>query len=272
MSLGLIVDDCGHQEFLGKTRKLPTAFSAKGLDDAPPAWFPPLIVEFQGNTNSCAGHTSALASSHANYVKTGEIIRFSRRFAYVTAQAEGGFSGRDQGTSIESLRQAQGKYGCCLEVDDPFTERYNSGWARGAADLAALHRHHGDAPYDLRDWDLAMSWLTDRRPILIGTKWYSGQDSCGAVEDLRTVRSGKFRGYHARLLVGWDRVSRAEAGLKCQNSHGDQWADRGRSTIARDAWEWWADDPNFCAIGFNTIDEVEPQRRSWKNSKVGDVC
>lgn len=270
--LGLVVDDCGHAEFLENMRTPPVTFGAADLDGIAASWFPPLIVESQESTNSCAGHTSALASSHANYVETGEVIRFSRRFAYITAQAEGGFIGRDQGTSIESLRAAQEKYGCCLETDDPFSTIYTPEWTKKAASRAAEHKHHGEAPYDLRDWDRAVDWVTDKRCILIGTRWYSGQDSCGAIEDLRTVRSGVFRGYHARLIVGWDRVSRAELGLKCQNSHSDQWADRGRSTITRDAWEWWLRDPNFCAIGFNAIDEVEPQRRSWKKSTAGDVC
>lgn len=270
--LGLLVEDCGHAEFLGSVQSPPAIFGAVDLDSIPKSWFPPLIVESQGSTNSCAGHTSALASSHANYVATGEVVRFSRRFAYITAQSEGGFIGSDQGTSIESLRNAQDRYGCCLEVDDPFTTQYRPTWSQDAAKHAAKHKHHGDAPYDLRDWDRAVDWATDKRCILIGTRWQSGQDSCGAIEDIRTVKSGVFRGYHARLIVGWDRVSRAELGLKCQNSHSERWADGGRSTITREAWEWWLRDPNFCAIGFNAIDEVEPQRRSWKKSTVGDVC
>lgn len=269
--LGLLVEDCGHLETINSLNRVPTTFGAVDRRTLPKRWWPPLIVESQGMTNSCAGHTSALASSHSNFVTTGDVVRFSRRFAYVTAQSVGGFSGRDQGTSIASLLEAQETFGCCTEVDDPFTERYSPRWSAEAANHAANHKHHGDVPYDLRDWDQAIEWLTDRRCILMGTLWTTGQDGCNGIEDRHTGSSGSRRGYHARLLMGWDTID-GELAPKCQNSHGQDWGDGGRSTIARDLWDWWLKDPNFVCIGFNAIDEIEPKRRSWKYSHAGDRC
>lgn len=269
--LGLLVDNCKHVETIASLNKVLVTFGAADRSNLPPEWSPPLFVESQGMTNSCAGHTSALASSHANYVTTGEVVRFSRRFAYVTAQVCGGFNGRDQGTSIASLLRAQQEYGCCLEEDDPFTERYRGSWDDPAARKAAQHKHHGDAPYDLRDWDRAIDWLTDRRCILMGTRWYSGQDQCTGVEDKHCGSLGQFRGYHARLLIGWATLSNMLC-PKVQNSHGRQWGKDGKADITPDLWEWWQRDPNFVCIGFNRIDEVEPKRRSWTYSKVGDTC
>lgn len=269
--LGLIVEDCGHLELLNSLNQVPTTFGAADRRALPKQWWPPLIVENQGRTNSCAGHTSALASSHSNFVQTGEVVRFSRRFAYVTAQAEGGFSGRDGGTSIQSLLDAQKKYGDCLEVTDPFTEHYNPNWSSEAEAQAAKHRHRGDSPYDLRDWDQAIEWLTDRRCILMGTLWVTGQDGCRGIEDRATGSSGQRRGYHARLLVGWDTLD-GELSPRVQNSHGEQWADGGRATITHSLWDWWLRDPNFVCVGFNEIGEVAPTRRSWKYSRAGDKC
>jgi hypothetical protein len=269
--LGLLVEDCGHLELLNSLNTVPVTFGAVDRRSLPKRWWPPLIVENQGRTNSCGGHTSALASSHANYVQTGQVVRFSRRFAYVTAQHLGGFSGRDGGTSIESLIRAQTQFGDCLEVDDPFTEAYNPGWSDEAAAHAAKHKHRGDIPYDLRDWDKAIEWLTDRRSILMGTLWTTGQDVCRGIEDRSVGTSGKRRGYHARLAVGWD-TSEGEICPRIQNSHGEQWADGGRSTVTPDLWEWWCRDPYFVCIGFNEIGEVEPVRRSWRFSRAGDSC
>ena len=124
--------------------------------------------------------------------------------------------------------------------------------------------------YDCRDWETAIQWLTDQRPIIIGTSWYSGQDSCGAVEDRRTA-SGSFRGYHARCLVGWDTLN-GELCPVVQNSHGASWGANGRAVITSDLWHSWQQDHNFFAFGFGLIDEVEPQRRSYLTSKAGDSC
>jgi hypothetical protein len=267
--LGLVIDD-RHQPTINSFAAVPVTFGATPAD-VPPRWVPPLIVESQGRTNSCAGHSEALACSHANYVATGEVIRFSRRFAYLTAQKEGGFSGRDGGTSILSTLLAATKYGCCREATCPFQEAYSTRIAQECYTEAANHRHHGETRYDCRDWDTAIAWLTDRRAIIIGTKWTSAQQGCNGIESLAVGSSGSFRGYHARTLIGWDTLDGMLVPV-VQNSHGQQWADHGRAKITRDLWAWWLRDPNTFALGFNRIDEIEPVRRDWSESKPGDAC
>lgn len=266
--LGLIIDDT-HEATINSFRSVPVSFCA-APSDLPERWFPPLVVENQGGTSSCAGHAEALACSHSNFVTTREIKRFSRRFAYITSQTIGNFLGRDAGTSIASTIAAATKYGCCLEETCPFFDGYDIGISKQSFDEAVQHKHHGDLAYDCRDWDTMIAWLTDRRPIIIGTRWYSGQDACSGVEDKR-CSSGSFRGYHARCLIGWDTLN-GELVPVVQNSHGQQWADHGRSIITRDQWDFWGKDANFCAFGFTLIDEVAPARRDWSSVKSGDVC
>lgn len=267
--LGLLIDD-ETRDYVATSPQVPVSFGAGA--DVEPRWLPPLVVENQGGTSSCAGHAIALAMSHANFVATGEVLRFSRRFGYITSQkASGRFLGKDQGTSIVSTIAAATQYGCCLESTCPFQERYDTNLSREAYEEAAQHKHHGELRYDCRDWDTAINWLTDHRCIVIGTRWMSGQDACTGIEDRRVGTSGNFRGYHARLLTSWD----THDGMlvpRVQNSHGVRWADHGRALILRDLWDVWRNDQNFFALGVTRIDEVEPKRKSWIESKAGDVC
>lgn len=266
--LGLILSD-DHEQTVNSFHAVPVAFGA-APSDLPPRWFPPLMVESQGRTNSCVGHAGALACAHANFVATGEALRFSRRFAYITAQSEGGFIGADGGTSILSTLLATTKYGCCLESDCPFQEQYDTRISKRAYDLATLRQHLGETRYDCRSLETAMRWVSDKRPIVIGTRWMSGQDACSGIEDKRCGTSGSFRGYHGRLIVGWDTIG-GELVPVCQNSHGQRFADHGRSRITPDLWHEWQKDSAFFALGFNRIEEVEPTRKSWSQSQPGDA-
>lgn len=267
--LGLLVENCNHIETLAGLSQIPVTFGVIP-SDLPSEWVPPLAVESQGRTNSCVGHSEAIACAHANYVKTREVVRFSRWFAYITAQKAGGFFGRDQGTSVQSALVAATNTGCCLESDCPFPNDYNTSISSNAYTVAARHKHHGSTAYDCRDWDRMLQWITDRRSVIIGTKWYAGQDACKGVET-RATSSGAFRGYHARTLVGWKTVSGMIVPV-VQNSHGTQWGIGGRAPVTRDQWEFWRQDPNFAAFGYNEIDEVQPARRSWIESRPGDKC
>jgi len=266
--LGLIIDE-RHEATINSFESVPALFGVG--DNVPDEWYPPLVVENQGRTNSCAGHSLALAFAHSNYMETLEVKRFSRRFAYITSQIEGGFVGRDQGTSITSTLDASVKYGCCLEEDCQFTERYSTTIDARAYDVAAKHKHLGDRRYDCRDYGTAINWLTDRRCIVIGTKWMENQNWCSGIEDLKTGSGGRFQGYHARLLIGF----RKHDGALCpvvQNSHSKNWGMNGRAIITPDLWDWWRKDPNFFALGFGRINEVQPHRLSWTISNVGDRC
>lgn len=265
--LGLIVQEIEkqHQEFVNSLGKLPVAFGDADKNNLPKSTDTDTEVYDQLSTNSCAGNELAGLFTEQQRVQTGEPIRYSPWFAYLTAQMEGGFFGKDQGTSISSTIDAANKYGCCLEELCPNQGWYNTKISKQAYEDAANHKHIGTL-IDLRDWDEMISWITDMRGVAIGTKWFSSQDNMRSdtwIETLTRASNGSFRGYHARYLFYWETLD----GIlcpRCRNSHGKGWARNGRSVITRETWEWWRRDPNFAAYGFSKINERIPKRQDLR--------
>ena len=279
--LGLLVDrdldgnlrpewESQHQLTINSYEQPPESFCAGATSDIPDEWWSPITAWHQGQTNSCAGHAEAAAFTHENWVQTGsqlqrdpsEVITFSPWYCYLTAQRAGGFFGRDGGTSITSTIKAATNDGACLEKLLPRPNHYNTNISETAREDAKQHHHLGELNVDLRDFDKAVAWLTDKRGIIIGTRWYSAQGGVRDVESLSLGKSGGFRGYHARFLTGWQKLG----GIYCPrvlNSHGTNWGRQGRATIERELWEWWRKDANFFALGFGKIQERIPKRRDW---------
>ena len=263
--LGLIVTEIEkeHQELINSFKAPPVAFKLKDRSSLPSSADSAFQVYDQGGTSSCAGNALAGLFTEQQNIQTGELIRYSAWFAYITAQKEGGFLGSDGGTSISSTIQAGTKYGCCLESLCRLPSRYTTSLSQQAYDDAAQHKHLGEGLVDLRAWEDMIDWITDARGLEIGTKWYSSQDSMNSgswIETKARASGGAFRGYHARQLFYWETID-GEICPKCRNSHGDRWAKNGRSVITRELWDWWKKDANFCAYGFCNINERIPQRR-----------
>lgn len=257
--LGLIISS-DHEATVNSFDAVPVSFKAKDLSNIAD-WESPIEPWNQQQTSSCAGHAGAANFTHRQYVETQECIKYSPWFSYITSQKRGGFFGRDGGTSIKSVIDAATNDGCCLESLCQRPQSYNTNIAPIAVADAKEHKHIGGV-VDLRDWDTAVDWLTDRRSIVIGTRWYSAQANVKAVESKALGTGGSFRGYHARALIGF----RSCGGTICPrvlNSHGAGWGENGKSTIERELWEWWNRDANFCALGFTDINERIPQRRDW---------
>ena len=259
--LGLIVDDCQHIETINGFDAVPVSFRVKDLSSVVD-WESPIEVMNQGQTNSCAGHAGAANFSHRQYVETGEVVKYSPWFSYITSQrASRQFIGRDGGTSIKSVIDAATLDGCCLESMCLRPSRYTTALASEAVRDAAAHKHVGGV-VDLRDWTTCLDFLTDRRSVVIGTRWYSTQANVRDIETKALGSSGSFRGYHARALIGWATIG-GVVSPRVLNSHGDGWGTNGRATIERELWEWWKRDANFFALGFTDINERIPKRRDW---------
>lgn len=267
--LGLLVDEtpeieASHMQALSSLMSVPPAFCA---GETPPDFESPIPAWDQDSTSSCAGHAGAANFTHRQYVETGEIIKYSPWFSYITSQNRGGFTGRDGGTSIQSVIDAATLDGCCLEELCQRPQRYSTSLSRDAIRDAAAHKHIGRA-VDLREFDVLMAWLYDKRSAVIGTLWTTGLDSVdGPMETLRHGKEETRRGYHARALIGHRK------GLPVVlNSHGTGWGENGRACIEQDLWEWWKKDPYFVALGFLDINERVPKRRSYLESRAGDRC
>jgi hypothetical protein len=257
--LGLIITP-DHEDTINALAQVPAAFCA-AAGDVPDEWQSPIKPWHQGATSSCAGHAGAANFTHRQFVETGELVRYSPWFSYLSAQKRGGFFGRDGGTSIKSVIDAATLDGCCLESLCPRPNHYVTTLLPDALNDAAQHKHLG-AAVDLRDWETMLSWLFDRRSVVIGTTWYSGQANVENVEMLSQARGGSFRGYHARALIGWRKLD-GGASPVVLNSHGKEWGQNGRALIARETWEWWRKNANFVALGFTDITERLPKRRDW---------
>lgn len=252
--LGLILTP-DHESFVNSFSKLPAAFCAAG--DPVPDFQSPVPVFNQSGTSSCAGHAGAANFIHRQYVETGDVIKFSPWYSYITSQKRGGFFGRDGGTSIRSVVDAATLDGCCLESLCKRPDRYDTNLSREAVSDAAEHKHLGEV-VDLRDVNSLMSWLYDFRSAIIGTKWLSGQSSVRDRETLRHANGGSFQGYHARALIGH------KGGCPVVlNSHGSSWGVDGRAVLDLDVIEHWLRDPNYVCLGFTDINERVPKRRDF---------
>lgn len=258
--LGLIISD-DHEATINSLAQVPAAFCAVEAGEHPDAFESPIEPWNQARTSSCAGHAGAANFTHRQWVETGEVITFSPWFSYVTSQKRGGFFGRDGGTSIRSVIDAATLDGCCLEALCRRPDHYDTTLTADAITDASRHKHLGQA-VDLRDWDTMLAWLLDRRSVVIGTTWYSGQSGVANVEMLSQAKGGSFRGYHARALIGFRQLDGATVPVVL-NSHGAGWGKNGRALIARETWDWWRKDAKFVALGFTDIDERIPKRRAW---------
>lgn len=267
--LGLLITE-DHEATINSLASLPVAFGAADIDSLPDEWSSPIEAWHQGSTSSCAGHAGAANFTHRQWVETGELIRYSPWFCYLRSQKRGGFFGRDGGTSIKSVIDSATLDGDCLESLCPRPDRYSTDISEQAVADAAAHKHHGE-PVDLRDWQRMIDWLTDRRSIVIGTKWMEGQRGCKGIETKSIGTSGRFLGYHARAGCGFKK-SGGEIVPIILNSHGKAWGHNGRSIIMHELWDEWLKDVNFVALAFTDIDEREPKRRDWSQSKAGDSC
>jgi hypothetical protein len=259
--LGLIISD-DHEATINGFDSVPLTFRVKDLSSVVAAWESPIEVMNQGQSNSCAGHAGAANFNHRQYVETGEAVKYSPWFSYITSQrASKQFFGRDGGTSIKSVIDAATLDGCCLESMCARPSRYSTTLTQDAVRDAAAHKHIGGV-VDLRDWDTVIDWLTDRRSVVIGTKWYSTQSNVRDIETKSLGSGGSFRGYHARALIGWATIN-GVISPRVLNSHGAGWGTNGRATIERELWDWWKRDANFFALGFTDINERIPKRRDW---------
>ena len=262
--LGLIISD-DHIETINSFDVVPVSFKAKDLTGLPAAWESPIEAMNQQQSNACAGYAGAANFNHRQFVETGECIKYSPWFSYITSQKRSDrFFGKDGGTSIRSVIDAATNDGCCLESACSRPSRYNTMLSQEATRDAAEHKHIGGV-VDLRDWDTVIDWLTDRRSVVIGTKWYSMQSNVRDIETKSLGSGGSFRGYHARALIGWATIN-GVISPRVLNSHGASWGENGRATIERDLWGWWERDANFFALGFTDINERIPARRKdWSS-------
>jgi len=271
--LGLVISP-DHEATIASLAQTPVSFRVKDLDSLPREWMSEIPVRNQGSFSCCVGGGLSGCFEHRQWVETGEFVRSSMWQAYIESQRASGFLGSDQGAALHGALEAAGRVGVALNSLCPMPSSYTTHIPEEAIRDAANHKHLGNKAYDARSWDVMVDWVTNKDPLLFGGIWTSALDQLNPSDYIirpKHLKSGTRRGYHAEYLCGWEYVD----GILCpriRNTHGEGHARGGVAVISRDAWDVYMQDPNTVVLAFGDIQEREPKRRSWAESKPGDEC
>lgn len=271
--LGLVISD-DHLATLERAEPTPAKFavSSDELNKLPREWHAEIPVRNQGAFSCCVGGGLSGCFEHSNLVETGEFVRRSMWQAYISAQRACGMAGRDQGATLHGALKAAGEVGVCRDELCPMPSSYTTGVSEKAIADAKKHKHL-TVTWDARPWDKAVDWATNQNPILIGGLWTDRHSSINAHNPIEkpSVYSGRSRGYHCRRVCGFIFID-GKLYLQVQNTHGPNFGKNGISYIGEDTWAVLACDPYFVALIVGDTEEIEPQRKSWLESKPGDSC
>ena len=271
--LGLVIAD-DHAATLERIEPTPAKFavSVDELDKLPREWHSDIPARNQGSFSSCVGGGLSGCFEHSNLGETGEFKRRSMWQAYISSQRACGMSGRDGGASLSGALTAAGSVGVCTNELCPMPTSYTTGISEAALTNAGQHRHM-TTTWDARPWEKAVDWTTNKNAILIGGLWTDRHSAIKVTDPIErpSIYSGNRRGYHCRYVCGWI-ILEGKLYLQVRNSHGPAFGKNGISYIGEDTWAVLTRDPNFVALIVGDTEEIEPQRKSWNESKPGDNC
>lgn len=271
--LGFVVTD-DHLATLERAEPTPERFavSSDELKSLPREWHADIPTRNQGSFSCCVGGGLSGCFEHSNLVETGEFVRRSMWQAYISSQRACGMVGSDRGASLRGALQAAGEVGVCREDLCPMPSRYTTTVPEAALSNARQHKHLTQT-WDARQWSKAVDWATNKNPILIGGLWTDRHASINARNPIETpsIYSGRSKGYHCRRVCGWIFID-GKLYLQVHNTHGNGFGLNGISYMGEDTWGVLNRDPNFVALILGDTEEIEPTRKSWSESKPGDVC
>lgn len=270
---GLVITD-DHQQTLAECQEAPVSFRVADTSNLPPEWMSKIPARNQGSFSCCVGGGLSGCFEHRNFVETGEFVRHSMWQAYIESQRASRMLGKDGGASLKGALVAAGSVGVSVDSLCSMPSSYTTKIPSEAVADAARHKHLGNVSYDARNWDRMIDWITNQDPVLFGGIWTSALDQLNEREWIiqpKHLKTGKRRGYHCEYLCGWEMIG----GILCpkiRNTHGVKHGRNGVAAISREAWDVYISDPYFVALAFGDIEEREPKRRSFTESKPGDSC
>lgn len=198
-------------------------FSAPASFAAPPSFSlrDALVVEDQGNMNSCVGHGASSGVECLQFLKSRTRKPMSRMFAYLTAQQQTNIN-RDQGATIAGAAAALSKAGCCFEETFPYPSRYNRSIPSPATQEASKYRILGHRT--LTTYEEILGWQqTGKGPVLAGTIWTQRLANNSGTLVTPADLKGPVIGAHCTLFIGWNE----DGTLDELNSHGTRWGQQG---------------------------------------------
>jgi C1A family cysteine protease len=194
-------------------------------------------TEDQLQIGSCQGQSLTDTAEYAMYVANGEIVQFSRMFAYLGSQKMDGISG-DNGSTLSGGTKLVSQYGLCLESTYPYPRSYPSGGVRnvpqGAWDEAKRFLMKGALDIEKAE-DIRQFIGSGAGQVQIGIAWGDFMEPKGGfITSFRP--SGNFGG-HAVVFAGYvpdsqvNKKSSAGYWLILKNSWSRRWGINGRAYV-----------------------------------------
>lgn len=271
--LGLVIDDT-HLPTLERLEPTPPSYavSSDEYKNLPEEWHSDVPARSQGNFSSCVGGGVSGCFEHSNLCETGEFVRRSMWQAYISSQKMCNMLGRDNGATLQGALKAANEIGVCKNDLCPMPQSYTTSVSKEAYEDAYRHRH-SEVTFDARQWEKACDWVTDKKPLLIGGLWTDRHSSLNKNNPIESpsIYSGASRGAHCRYVCGWIFI-KGKLYFQVRNTHGPEFGLNGISYVGEDTWAVLNRDMWFVSLAFGDTQEIEPKRRSYKESIPGDAC
>ncbi len=221
-----------------------------------------LQIEDQMQQGSCTGNARTQAEEIAYWRQTeGQIIQFSRQFAYITGQKESGITG-DNGATMEGSATAATKTGSCLESLAPYTGKYYTQFSQAAYENALDNRT--SSYVRLQNYEQVLQWLVyGIGGVCIGISWNSSMEpnGDGRVESYRQGGGG-----HALCLSDWYRKfadSMRRPYLQMDNSWSRRWGLNGRAFINPAVIDYWCKNETVLGYSKLLLKDIKPRSYDW---------
>lgn len=215
-------------------------------------------IEDQGQIGSCQGNALSTAGEFAYWVASGgQVVQFSRWFAYRATQIIDGIRG-DQGSTIEGGARCAREVGFVPESMVPYPRSYASGVRLTDAHYTEAAKHRMRSTVLMESYEDIYTWLAGGQGVVeIGIMWGREMDTA-VVESF----SGRGGGGHAVVFGGYSRrVDRqGRKYLWLANSWGQRWGNNGYSEVSPSAVEQMIRHRWSVMIGLSDLDGVTPPR------------
>jgi C1A family cysteine protease len=219
-------------------------------------------IEDQEQQGSCTGQARTQGEEISYWRQTeGQVIQYSRQFAYITGQKKSGISG-DRGATMEGSAGAAVETGSCLESLAPYTGKYYTQFSREAYENAEENKT--EAYVRLENYEQVLQWqVYGIGGVTIGIGWNSSMepDGQGRVESYRGGGGG-----HALCLSDWNRKfadSMRRPYLVMDNSWGKRWGLNGRAFISPKVVDWWCKNETVLGYSKLKIRDIKPKSFDW---------
>lgn len=202
-------------------------------------------VEDQLTIGSCTGNAIVGAMEYANRTLKKDLTDLSRLFIYYNERVIEGTVSEDAGAVIRDGIKTLATYGVCPEKNCKYDVAKFTKMPTKTAYKKAL-KYRVSSYQSITSLDEMLQCLASGKPFVFGFTVYASFETAHmeATGLMSMPQAGeKVLGGHAVLAVGYNQATRM---IKCRNSWGSAWADKGYfympydfisdTKLADDAW------------------------------------